>query len=614
MLQILRLKKFHFLCDLTVVRNDRLAEGAEEGEKSMPSCSWLRRGFLVALLAILVWLVRLPVPVVEGQVMSGGAGWAWGANGYGKLGDGTTTDRSTPVQVKGPGGVGFLTGVAAMTGGVDHSLARKTDGTVWAWGFNRSGQLGVGTTTDSSTPVQVKGPGGVGFLTGVATIAGNGGFPSSAINDAGHSLARKTDGTVWAWGNNFYSQLGDGTTTTRPTPVQVKGPGGVGFLTGVATIAAGRDHSLTGKTDGTVWGWGHGGFGQLGDGIFDPLRRPTPVQVKGPGGVGFLTGVATIAAGEFHSLALKTDGTVWAWGNNGNGQLGDGTTTTRPTPVQVRGVPTIAAVEIATGTIAGGEIATGTIAGGESHSLAVAPSVVPAGFDLFETVPEFTQFQFAEEFTIRANFFDPGSIPFSDTVGFTGVPLDPENLSTTDTIVRRTQPLVLPPPFPRTEIILIELVALSLVSTEPITVTYEDESTELWDVEVAVSPTQPSTGTMAATKRDPGGGTFDSSLSVFPLFTFTRQTDGETRVFDVGAVSLPPASVEKITLRAEQVPWVHEHSPGVLVVPGQNDWFSASDTADGPVQTTEQAWVAAHVIRPPAGFEPLPSPESLRIP
>jgi alpha-tubulin suppressor-like RCC1 family protein len=254
-----------------------------------------------------------------------GTVWSWGCNDFGKLGDNTLTDRETPVQVKGPGGAGFLGNVRAVTAGNYHMAALKNDGTVWSWGCNACGQLGDGTTTDRKTPVQVKGSGGAGFLGGVTAVTAG----------YSHTVALKGDGTVWAWGYNDHGQLGDGTTTDRWTPVQVKGPGGAGFLEDVAAIAAGFDHVMALKEDGTVWAWGCNDDGQLGDGT--TTWRSTPVQVKGPGGVGFLGDVTAVAAGYGHTAAPKADGTVWAWGRNGTGQLGDGTTTWRSTPVQVLG-------------------------------------------------------------------------------------------------------------------------------------------------------------------------------------------------------------------------------------------------------------------------------------
>src|SRR6266446_10181 len=124
-------------------------------------------------------------------------------------------------------------------------------------------------------------------------------------------------GTVSAWGYNFYGQLGNGTNTDSNTPVQTSG------LSGVTAIAGGLFHSLALKSDGTVWAWGYNGVGELGNATF--TSNNTPVQVLGPAGVGFLTGVTAIAVGGQHSLALKSDGTVWAWGDNDLGQLGNGT-------------------------------------------------------------------------------------------------------------------------------------------------------------------------------------------------------------------------------------------------------------------------------------------------
>ena len=251
---------------------------------------------------------------------SDGTIWAWGLNDRGQLGDGTTTDRTTPVQVKGSGGVGNLIGIKSIATGSYHSLALKNDGSVWAWGENL-GTLGDGTYIERTTPVQVKGSGGVGNLTGIIAIAGG----------EWDSLALKSDGTVWAWGAN----TGDGTEINRTTPVQVKGVGGVGNLTGVVAITVGELHSFALKSDGTVWAWGNNNCGALGDGTY--LDRTTPVQVKGAGGVGYLTGIKNIVAGNNHSLALKNDGTVWAWGENAHYNLGDGTDMDRTTPVQVKG-------------------------------------------------------------------------------------------------------------------------------------------------------------------------------------------------------------------------------------------------------------------------------------
>jgi hypothetical protein len=183
--------------------------------------------------------------------------------------------------------------VAKIAAGSDHSLILKIDGTLWACGANWRGQLGDGTTTDRSTPVQI--------MSGVQSMA------------AGYcySLILKTDGTLWACGSNVYGQLGDGTTTNRSTPVQI--------MSGVKNMSAGETHSLILKTDGALWACGNNVYGQLGDGT--TTNRSTPVQI--------MSGVKNMSAGETHSLILKTDGALWACGNNGYGKLGDGTATRR---------------------------------------------------------------------------------------------------------------------------------------------------------------------------------------------------------------------------------------------------------------------------------------------
>ena len=256
--------------------------------------------------------------------------WTFGYNGYGELGDGTNISRNTPVLVVGPGGVGYLTFVIAIAGGWAHTIALKYDGTVWTFGYNTDGQLGDGTNIDSNTPVQVVGPGGVGNLTDIIAIACG----------YGHTIALKSDGTVWTFGRNDDGELGNGTNTNRNTPVQVVGPGGVGNLEDIIAIAAGGgfhlpfswgEHTIALKSDGTVWTFGYNGYGELGDGT--NTNRNRPVQVLGEGGVGYLTDVIDIAGGGYHTIALKFDGTVWAWGRNSYGQLGDGTTTDSWTPV-----------------------------------------------------------------------------------------------------------------------------------------------------------------------------------------------------------------------------------------------------------------------------------------
>ena len=249
--------------------------------------------------------------------------WSWGYNDSGKLGDGTETIRRTPVQVHGLDDGGYIGNIAHADAGYRHSLAVGTDGTVWAWGYNVYGRLGDGTTTTRDTPVKVVDVGGSGVLSNVVEVSA--GYR--------HSLALLNDGTVRAWGFNYRGRLGDGTSITRETPVQVVGENGNGVLSDIIEVHAGQTHSLALDAHGNVWTWGANLTGQLG--INSTTKSLTPVKVHGPNDVGTLSNIVAIAAGWDHNLALDSYGRLWAWGRNDKGQLGDGTTTVRKVPVLV---------------------------------------------------------------------------------------------------------------------------------------------------------------------------------------------------------------------------------------------------------------------------------------
>jgi alpha-tubulin suppressor-like RCC1 family protein len=227
---------------------------------------------------------------------------AWGGNNVGQIGDGTTTTRMERVKVHG------LTEVVAIAAGDTYSLAVRRDGSVWAWGNNPNGQLGDGTTTRRLLAIPIPGLSQI-----VAVAAGS------------HSLALRADGTVWAWGANYYGQLGDGTTTRRLSPVQVPG------LTDVVAIETRGATSYAVRADGSVWAWGHNYSGQLGE-VTQTFYRPTPGPVPG------LTQVVSVVAGSSHALALRRDGSLWAWGNNYSGQLGRGTESPTGLPQPVPGL------------------------------------------------------------------------------------------------------------------------------------------------------------------------------------------------------------------------------------------------------------------------------------
>jgi alpha-tubulin suppressor-like RCC1 family protein len=259
--------------------------------------------------------------------------WSWGENGLGQLGDGTTANRLTP------GLVPNLANILSVKAGGFHNLALQADGTVLAWGDNYYGQLGTGGTIPSSTPTLVTGlsavrkiaasyqasvaltTDGLVWTWGYEHYFGQDIFNLSPrtipdLSDvvdiaAGyeHVVAVKSEGSVWVWGSNYYNQLGNGTTSDQyqSSPAQVSN------LSNIVKVASSWDHTLALAGDGTVWAWGYNVFGQLGDGTSQPRRMP--VQVSG------LTGVIAIATNWSYSLAMKADGTVWAWGDGATGTL-----------------------------------------------------------------------------------------------------------------------------------------------------------------------------------------------------------------------------------------------------------------------------------------------------
>lgn len=282
--------------------------------------------------------------------------WTWGSNGYGRLGDGTTTTRSSPGTTAGGGANWCL-----VSAGRDHTAAIKTDGTLWTWGYNSKGQLGDGTVTSRRSPGTTAGGGSTwcavsaGWLMTAAiktdgtlwtwgnnangqlgdgtttsrsvpgTPAGGGTNWRSVSLGVFHSSAIKSDGTLWTWGYNGFGRLGDGTTTQRQSPGTTAGGG-----TNWCAVSISNVHSTAIKTDGRLWTWGYNGFGRLGDGT--TTQRESPVTTAGGG-----TNWCAVSAGDLHTAALKTDGTLWIWGRNDNGQLGDGTLTDRCSPITTAG-------------------------------------------------------------------------------------------------------------------------------------------------------------------------------------------------------------------------------------------------------------------------------------
>jgi alpha-tubulin suppressor-like RCC1 family protein len=273
-----------------------------------------------------------------------GSVWTWGHNGSGELGNGTTKDSPVPQKVT---KVQDVRGIAAGDG---FTLVLLADGSVYAWGNNKSGQLGDGNAPqDSSTPSPVH---GLGSGSGVIEVLAGSSF----------GIVRKADGSILEWGNGTSGQLGDGTTgkQSAPSPVAGFGPG-----SGVVAVAGGTAHVLALKSDGSLWAWGHDASGQLGDGGDLDQTKPVPVQGLGPG-----SGVVRVAAGESFSLALKSDGSVLAWGHNASGQLGNGAPLPGPPPGNGNPPPPDSKTPIGVTNLGAGSGIV-LIAAGDAHALAM---------------------------------------------------------------------------------------------------------------------------------------------------------------------------------------------------------------------------------------------------
>ena len=287
-----------------------------------------------------------------------GAVKCWGINGAGQLGDGSMTNRSTPVDVS-----GLASGVSAIAAGEAHTCALTRNGEVKCWGFNAHGELADASLTNRTTPVDVGGLAGVSAITAgndhTCALVSGGGVKCWGRNDAGqlgdasltanrtapvdviglgsgvtaitaggeYTCALTSSGAVKCWGFNGFGQLGDGSLTTRTTPVDVSGLG-----SGVTAIAAGGVHTCALTSSGAVKCWGNNVFGQLGNADLIS-NRTTPFDVDGLG-----SGISAIVAGSHHTCALTIGGAAKCWGRNANGQLGDTSKMDRSTPADVSGL------------------------------------------------------------------------------------------------------------------------------------------------------------------------------------------------------------------------------------------------------------------------------------
>jgi len=278
-------------------------------------------------------------------VKADGSLWTWGWNIGGQLGDGTKTDRLTPVKI--------MDNVKSASAGYFHGMAIKADDSLWGWGVNADGQLGDGTTVDRLKPVKIMDDvasifAELGQSYAIKTdgslwvwgwnnegvhgswIASSNYYPVKVMDNvaqvvkgyeySGHII--KTDGSYWAWGDNCMGQLGNGSKSDHLFGVTQEP---IKIMDDVCTISAGAGFCSAIKTDGSLWAWGSNEIGQLGDGT--ETERLLPVKV--------MSNVAAVSCGGNHTLAIKTDGSLWAWGWNGDGQIGDGTTENRHIPIKI---------------------------------------------------------------------------------------------------------------------------------------------------------------------------------------------------------------------------------------------------------------------------------------
>jgi alpha-tubulin suppressor-like RCC1 family protein len=243
-------------------------------------------------------------------IRTGGTLWCWGGNDGGQLGTGNTTSRDLPQQVTTPARGGWV----SVSAGTGFACAIHAGGSLWCWGHNEHGELGIGNTTNQDLPRQVTTPTAGGW--------------SSVTTGVGHTCAIHTGGTLWCWGTNGFGQLGIGTTTGQDLPEQVLSPAPSGW----GSVAADQFHTCAIRASSTLWCWGLDGYGELGIGNTTDQHQPHQVTTPARGGW------ATVVTGFFDSCAIRTNSTLWCWGNNEEGQLGTGSTSgSQDRPVQVPG-------------------------------------------------------------------------------------------------------------------------------------------------------------------------------------------------------------------------------------------------------------------------------------
>lgn len=245
-------------------------------------------------------------------ILNDGSLWSWGLNRFGQLGMGAGSGSLVPVKV--------LDDAVVVSSSFGHVLAVKRDGSLWAWGWNAWGQLGDGTKDNRLSPVQVMSGGVVDAVAANYVYAGTSQTGDTTDRYYSYSLALKADGSLWTWGTNSFGQLGDGTYSERPLPQKI--------MDGVVAIDANGGSSFAVKADGSLWSWGRNSFGELGNGAYTDSNVPVKI----------MDGAVEVTAGLDHAFAVKTDGSLWGWGRNQFGQLGNGAYKDSPFPTVATGV------------------------------------------------------------------------------------------------------------------------------------------------------------------------------------------------------------------------------------------------------------------------------------